>query len=265
MNKAFNYNNKKIQPLDSQIDTKITTDIKIPFSALITGGKGAGKSSLICNLLLKDCYLRKQFNKLYYFSPTASLDRKLQNNITNDITVKNPYLKRPRADLPFGWGQQQQEPEPDRVFFIDTLDPEIFNGIKTVQKSMINKHSKKYSDRILIVIDDFASDKFLHSKPFLNLVLNSRHFNISLIINTQAYFLIDKTLRLNSSLIVLFETGNEKELKTIYDENNCNITFNEWISIYKSIVKEPFQFMTINYQNPPKYRIMENLEYFIKL
>ena len=278
--RMFDLHNKKIQPLDNQVSNEITTDIKLPFSCNIIASKGSGKGNLILNLLLKNVYLKNKFNRCYYFSPTASLDSKTEYLKSNDFLKENTPLlnlikkemKRKNSyghflsgsgkecDIEFGYNNSMTNDD-----FKQEIDLDFLTEIMDEQKYIIEKYGKKYCDKILLIFDDFASSKILKSSYFRKLIFNSRHYNISTIITSQSYFQIEKSIRLNASLVLLYETGNLKEIKLMYEENNCSIPFEKWLSIYNEVISKPYQFLTINYQQPKKYRMMQNLDLFIKI
>lgn len=271
----FNINSKEIQPLDNQVNKSISTEIKVPFSAMICGSKGAGKTNLILNLLLKPVYLRNKFNKCIFISPTAIMDSKINVLRNEEFLTPNKKLYNllkklkkkqkiisddddiiPYSDIPRSLTDDD---------FLEDFDIQFLSNLLKEQKYIITNYGKEYADNILIIIDDLAGQKFFKSTFMKKFLFNSRHHKLSIIINTQAYFLVDKSIRLNNSLLLLFETGNEEELKLIYQENSCNKKFKEWLEIYKYVIEKPFNFMTINYQTPStKYRFMTNLEYFIQ-
>ena len=121
------------------------------------------------------------------------------------------------------------------------------------------------SDNILMICDDLAADKFFTTESVGKFVFNSRHRKVSLIITTQSYKCISKKIRLNNSQLVLFETGNEKELKDIYEENCCKLNFNEFMELYKYCTDIPFGFIVVNYQNLKNFRFQMMFQSFFDL
>lgn len=72
---------------------------------------------------------------------------------------------------------------------------------------------------------------------------------------TQAYKEVPKTVRVNATIVILFEIANQQELHTVYEECNVGLKQDEWLQVYKYCTAEPFSFMVINYQKPKGQRI----------
>jgi hypothetical protein len=150
--------------------------------------------------------------------------------------------------------------------FTEDVSIELIQNIITQQKMIIKKFGKETADRVLLIYDDtVAETKFWNSPKVRQLMFNSRHYKVSLIITTQAYHSIPKPLRLNMSLMLLYYTANATELKTIYEENSSNLTFTEFQFMFNEVcTSRAFNFLTINYQNQIKFRYIYCLERFIE-
>jgi hypothetical protein len=263
----------EITPLDKQKHTNISTVPQHPFTCYITGAKCSGKSTLILNLLLKEEFLNGKFNKVYFVSKTCKLDAKLNVLKEKDITIPNyklikllRSLKKKKQimssidDIPEDLTRNMDEDD-----FIEDITPEFLEQIIQEQKYIIKNFGKQFADRILIVLDDSISDKTLNTSFFKNMVFNSRHLNISMIIVSQSYYCLQKSVRNNNSHLILYETGNISELKDIYSENAGKHSFNTFLKMYRECVDEPFGFIVINYQNPMKYRFQNQFKQFLQI
>ena len=268
----------EIVPLDKQVDkTKISTVPKPPFTMMICASKGGGKSTLILNMLLNPNLLRDKFNEVYIMSPTASLDTKMSVLRNTDFLAKNRRLwnaikrvKRRRQDI-----LSSNEPTEIVNFedipshltdenYIDDLDLDALESLIEKQKYTIEHFGKDTANNVLVVMDDLASESNkMAGNRFKKLLFLSRHYKISMIIITQAYFAIPKSIRLNNSQLVLFETSNKKELDKIYEENNAGLSFNDFMKLYKECVKDDYGFMVINYQVPKRFRFANQFKYFL--
>ena len=261
----------KVVPIDNQKKYISTLLPRHPFSMSIIGSKSAGKSNLMINLLTNKEGLYKQFNRIILISPTASMDEKINNLLLNPIIQPNYKLDKEiekkaikKKIMEDNEMQHIKSNEYINTFdILNELTPDFLNDLMTHQKNVINEFGKKTSDKVLLILDDSIQNKFLHSRQFINFVLLSRHVNISLILISQAYFLINKSIRLNCSCLVLFEIANKKEIDSIFEENNIGVNKEEFIHIYNQIMKKPFNFLTINHQNKRGEKLVKCFENFI--
>ena len=72
------------------------------------------------------------------------------------------------------------------------------------------------------------------------LFIRCRKLNISItqiFFITQSYFRTPKDARLNSTYYILMKIGNEKELKSIAEENSGHLDFKDFLKIYNYCTK----------------------------
>lgn len=267
----------EIKSLDNQVQkNKISIVPKPPFTMTICASKGGGKTTLLLNMLLNPQILRDRFNQVYIMSPTATLDSKTAVLRRENLLLKNRKLynilkRQHRKNILAEKAIEEYvdfEDIPmhlDDSNFIDDLDLDFIEEKIDEQRYIIENYGKQTADNILFIIDDLASEtkKFMSAR-FKRLVFLSRHYKISLIITTQAYFSIPKAIRLNNSQLILFETGNERELKTIHEENS-NLSFDDFMRLYKTCIDEDYGWMMVNYQVPKKYRYSCQFKYFLEV
>jgi hypothetical protein len=224
----------------------------------IVAQKGGGKTTLLLNLLSKPVFFRNKFDQIIYVSPTHKLDAKIHETINKDILKPHPKKKNNIYNKILDTQEEEQ-----RLFFFETFEPEFFKGLMDSQEHIIESKGKSKADNILLILDDCITLPFIKSKFFLKVILNSRHYKISTIINSQIYYAIPKSIRLNNSILVLFENSNESELKNIFHENSNGLSNDEFLSLYKEITSVDYNFLTINYQGSKKKRLMFNFEHYI--
>lgn len=254
-----------IKALDQQRSSSTSALAKAPFSTYIVAQKGGGKSTMLINLLINQKMYKGIFNDIYLISPTASMDEKF--NIlksTNGIVQPNTKLialleklKKKQKILEEDHQHQHSDNE-NQIKFMDSFNLDLLFEILDEQKYIINNFGKQYSDKILLVFDDCVMDKIFNSKGFMDFIFKSRHFNISVIIISQSYFKLPKSLRLNNTQLILFECSNQKELQTIYNENSCGMSNKEFLSIFNDVMRTPYAFLNFNYQNSKKDRLWYN-------
>jgi hypothetical protein len=112
---------------------------------------------------------------------------------------------------------------PESQIFEDQDDyEEIIQEIIATQGEEIEAVGKETSSKVLMIFDDLAGTKmFSHNRSILNrLALNSRHYNISIILTSQQSNLINTAFRTNLSAMIIFGSclNNRAELKRLRDE-----------------------------------------------
>lgn len=257
-----------IKKLDNQTTSKNHILAQHPFSTMIVGSKSAGKSTVLMNILQnKDAYYQK-FNRIIFVSPTAHLDDKIQDLKKLDILLPNVKLIKKLNDeilleqIKINDNSLKYINESD---FLKELDLEFLENLINEQEYIIKRFGKKYSDKILLIMDDSIQSDIIRSRKFIHMILCSRHLNISTILISQAYYLVNKTLRLNSTSMILFSCPNKQEIKNINNEWNLGNKHNEkFFEIYDEIMMEPYAFLSINSQNQPGKRLIYKLQNFIE-
>lgn len=180
----------KIHALDKQV---IPSDDPIPdahFVWAISGMKGSGKSSLLLCVLRS--HLRKKYDNIYLFSPTAKVDKK--------------------------WKDVVDELEPDNKWYDKLTEDNLFEVLQKIEE-----YNKENDDaKNLIIFDDCMAElKSSGSKSYLNkLITTCRHLKTSVVIITQKYNKLNTTIRANMDLLSIFATQNKKELATVIDDIN---------------------------------------------
>jgi Poxvirus A32 protein len=247
---------------------------------------------LIANLLY---WYKGYFHDIYVFSPTVLSDEKWDWLKTQKLLSENKDLKR--------WIKKEQQKRdgllnneiigkpPVGMEFDDknTNEKEIFDGlipeenffhqyteetldtILARQKQIINalkKHNQpKYlADRILLIFDDLVgSALFSNAKDNLFKGFNTRHrhYSASVLMVSQGYKEIPKTIRTNWTSLVLFEIANDKEVAVIYEENTMGLKKNDWYEMFNHCTKEPYGFMYLNIKKPKHLRCMKNFDKYL--
>lgn len=264
----------KIKPLDQQIKSAPSLICKLPFSLYITGQKCSGKSTMMINMLLNENLLNNKFNQIYIISDTAALDEKMQNLKTHNIVKPNKELikaLKKEKKLKFQIFAPPEIEEYDRKIpeenFIEEPSLEFLQDLIQEQKLIIKRYGKEIADDILLVYDDtIAYKKFWNSTRVRKMIFNSRHFKISIIITSQDYKSLPKAIRLQNSNLVLYQTCNKDELKSIYSENSSKMPFNDFMTMLDDIYSNEYSFLSINYQNPKhQHRFVRNFEEFVTI
>lgn len=257
---------------------------KHEFTIGIIAPKGSGKTTVIANLLH---FYRNYFHTILVFSPTVASDEKWDWVKSQKLLVENKPLQQwikslekkesdPRKvvqNRPVSTqleSMAQKDPDfdgliPEECFFTE-YDEDTLADIMDQQMAIIKllkKHNKTkhLANRILIVFDDLVGSSLFSGKkdnPFKRLNTNHRHYSISMLMVTQAYKEIPKTVRTQFSCVIVFEIANEKELEVIFEENPMNLKRDQWMQLYQHATDGDHDFLFINYQKPKRLRMMKN-------
>lgn len=265
---------------------------KHEFTLGLIAPKGAGKTTLIANLLY---WYRGYFHDIHVFSPTVLSDEKWDWLKLQKLLVENKPLKQwikkeqQRRDGMLGdeiigkpkIGSEFDDRNTNEKEVFDGLIPEenfyheyteaTLDTILARQKQIINvlkKHGEpKYlADRILLIFDDLVgSALFSNAKDNLFKGFNTRHrhFSASVIMVSQGYKEIPKTIRTNWSALILFEIANDKEVAVIYEENTMSYKMKDWLEMYKHAIAEPFSFLYLNSKKPKHLRCMKRFDKYL--
>lgn len=202
-------------------------------------------------------------------------NRKLKQFILDlkSETIHNGVVHAPREDnedvpeLPV-----KHNPKIPEGCFVTEYSEALLESILSEQHKMVlllKKHgkTKHFANRLLLIFDDLVgSDLFNGSRksPFKKLSTNHRHYSTSVLMVSQAYKEIPKTVRTQFSCLIVFDIPNDAEVKVIYEENSMKLKFPQWLELYNYAVRGDHDFLFINYQQPDKQkRIMKNFEQFL--
>lgn len=253
------------------------------FTMGLIAPKGAGKTTVICNLLH---FYKGYFHTILVFSPTINSDEKWDWIKRQKLLVENKPLQKWIQEM----SQQQEEDKivqsapighelegmvnkrevfsgeiPEEHFF-DAYNDDKFQEIMEEQMDLI-KLLKKYdqpkylANRILIIFDDLVGSSLFsgtRGSYFKGINTRHRHYSASFLMVSQGYKEIPKTIRTNWTCLIVFEIGNEREVQVIYEEYAMGLKSDDWMEMYKHATEEDHSFLFINFQKPKRMRMMKN-------
>jgi hypothetical protein len=256
------------------------------FSMGLIAPKGAGKTTLICNLLN---FYKGYFHSIIVFSPTVANDEKWDWVKRQPLLKENKPLKKwlreqkkkkmtnPVVELPTehnGEFDELQENEtskfdphiPDDCFYSD-YNEEDLKQILDQQQALVEHlkahgKTKHLANRILFLFDDLVGSSLFsgaRKNAFKMLNTNHRHFSSSLIMVSQAFKEIPKTVRTNFSCLILFEIFSDAEIEAIYSEFPMGLKRPAWDEMYHHCVSDDHGFLFYNMQKPKHLRCMKNM------
>ena len=245
--KTKKYKKLDIKPIikkkKKQIHNNYNLIPSFPNRCLFVAPTGSGKSVVIVNLLIRKRYLRNFYDKILFFSPNVNYEEE-------HIEIK---LKNKKTDILF----EEKFKENKFKKVIETLMAE--------QKEL--KDNKKPMKKILIILDDFASDKkVMKSKTLKDLFFAGRKYGISVWITTQYYKIVPPDIRTNAEHLIIFSKQPSSELNKIAEEISIsNFSKKNIINIFDELSKIEYSFLHYNRKQPVNKRFMFNFQSFINM
>ena len=226
------YKNKKIKidPVKMTNDEMINVEAPLPnnygFFAGVIGKPNSGKTTLWLSLINRKgkCYWKK-FDKIFIFSASFK-------------TISSK-IKLPDDRLIDGFDEEK-------------LD-EIING-KADEK-------EEKPPKILIIFDDVVASLQKNMKSFLRLVYNRRHIlgSCSIILISQVYNRIPLEIRKVFQTLIVFSTGNKREIDSIY-EDVSQLKRDEFDQLLKHCFQNAHDFILIDVTNNEYFHNFNRLE-----
>jgi chloramphenicol 3-O-phosphotransferase len=211
---------------------------RYPFSMMLSGSSGSGKTVLAMNILTKKELYGKYFHYIIVFSPTAG---------DFDDTYKCLGL-----------------PEEN---FISKFDGAMLDKIIECRKKLISEHGIPWvakNSRMLIIMDDCIADRqFLESPDALKMFALLRHYLVSVIVMIQSYRKLPKALRLNCNAVAVFP-ALRAEIDVIKEECcPANYSKKEFEGVLQYCMSDKHSFFYINRHAESDKRIRKNLDEII--
>ena len=186
-----------------------------PYRILIIGGSGWGKTNALLSLINNQPDIDK-----IYLSAKDPYENKFQFLINKRQSRRLKHFNDPKAFI------------------------EYSNDIQDVYKN-IDEYNIDKDRKILIVFDDMIAD-IINNKKInsieTELFIRGRKLKISLVFITQSYFKVPKDVRLNSTHFFILKIPNERELQQIALNHSWDISFKDFIKIYKKCTAKPYSF-----------------------
>ncbi len=208
---------------------------RYPFSWMLSGSSGSGKTNLAMNILTRTELYGKFFHCILVFSPTAG-------KYDDSYNVLN---------LP-------------KENFISKFDNGMLDTIIESRKAKIDAKGVEWvakNERMLIILDDVIADRqFLESPDALRLFSLLRHYLVSVMVMIQSYTKLPRALRNNCNAICVFP-ALRSEIEVIKDEiAPAEYTKKEFEKLLKYCMDGQHSFFYINRHDKPDERIRKNLD-----
>lgn len=185
-------------------------DAQVSFCSYIVGKRNRGKSHLLLKMLLNKKLLKDKFDEVILINPTYKYDEKYHIIKFTEVFEE---------------------------FSIELLE------------DLLVKFQENTENKILLILDDcIAENEFKSNQsdhPLNRLAVNGRHWGVSLIILSQKYNAISSYIRAQLDYIILFETSNHYELKSIYEEYGSS-SFKDFEEFLTRVYTKPHDFLVID-------------------
>ncbi len=157
---------------------------KLPLRALVLGPGSSGKTTMLTRLLVDKQFYGGKFSRIYWFSPSATVD--------DSLDPLRDYVKK----------VQNQEEDPT---FYDEFDATFIKKLLERQKKIteyLKRKGAKKRFNIALIIDDHADNPAaMHRAGGIleTLYVRARHFGVSTIVSSQKLKLMSPTVRVTKS------------------------------------------------------------------
>jgi hypothetical protein len=214
---------------------------KFPFSMMISGSSGSGKTNLMTNIMTNKNLYGGYFQQIIVFSPTAG---------STDDTYK-------KIGLPAS-------------SFVREMSPQIIQNIIDNRRREIEKYGIAEiakNKRVCIILDDMIANRsFLESPEALMMFSLLRHFLCSIIVMMQSYNKLPRALRINANAIMVFPSL-QSEVDVLKDEiTPAGISKKDFENVITHATSgDGYDFLYINRHAKPGMRVRRNLDEVIDL
>jgi hypothetical protein len=213
---------------------------KFPFSMMISGRSGSGKTNLLMNLLSRKEFLKGYFHYIIVYSPTAG-------KYDDSYNVLNL---------------------PDENFKNDFNEKDLEELIES-RKQLIDKKGIEWvvkNSRVLIILDDVIANRdFLNSPQALKMFALLRHYQVAIIVLMQSYNKLPRALRINANAVAVFPSS-QSEIEVLLDEiTPAGLKKREFEKVIGHCTDGRYDFLYINNHADPGKRIRKNLNEIINL
>jgi hypothetical protein len=201
------------------------------------GPSSSGKTNMLVTLLTDSRFYRGKFEKIYWCSPTATVDPALD--------ALREYVQ----------DHMQQDQSEDPTFH-DGIPVEFLQSrvdrAKKVTEYLKAKKAKQKGFSTLIVLDDLADVK--HGLPAISrfvdsLAVKARHWGVSFILSTQKLKLplISPTVRVNATALFVWRLRNQSDLwEGLIYEYSALVSKEKLYAAYKQAVSTPYNFLYVD-------------------
>jgi hypothetical protein len=207
----------------------------LPFRTALVGRTGAGKTSVLGNLLLRKEMYSGSWSpeNIYIISGSLKGDAKIQTIIKQ--------LEVPKSNL------------------FDHYDPAVLDAIyeEICERYTEAKDDGKVPKHSLIILDDVSYTGRLAAvgakdDPLLRVAMNSRKYLCSLLVTAQKYSQLATALRENLSSAMIGQSTN-KQIQLIENDFNFLPTKKEFVDLFRQQTEGTHEYAIFSHEHPAVY------------
>jgi len=247
--------------VNKEVSVKNLTKIEVPnlptmpFRGIFQGGSGQGKTNAIVNFVrfYKDNDL---FDKIYVICPTRDLkllslvEDKEDFYLAPTFDTVETIVERIKEDV-----RRYKRYLKDKEFYEsirhkkeDDLTMEELSRIERMEEFPPKDPFGRFPQSLLIVDDSIGSALFSTSRKnsFVNFYIRSRHQGCSVILSTQHWSGLNRSLRANATFFVIFKMNDKKQLYDIFLEITSFLDFDTFMRVFQEATKEKYHFLFVD-------------------
>tara|TARA_R110002072_G_scaffold62530_6_gene156352 strand:+ start:248 stop:1225 length:978 start_codon:yes stop_codon:yes gene_type:complete len=274
------YNALKIQPPKKsafQIGTS-PEFIQLHTLAVLSGRRGGGKSCAVANIC-RMCMERGYYDRVFLVTPTYKSNQVLWDTVpiksSDALEPTKSCLKEILSRIETEKQEYDQYLERASKYkeFQKLLTVETMGMSSKVAKQVLAydkmgffeksppewRYDPSRPPRLALILDDcLGSPVFLPSAGLTSFCVSHRHHSgigCSVFMLVQSYCAkesINRAIRENTCILMLFKCVQEAQLQKIYEECDIPISYSDFIKMATDVFKTPFNFLTIDFQAKDK-------------
>lgn len=120
---------------------------------------------------------------------------------------------------------------------------------------------------IFLVLDDCVGASCYKSgkSPFTNVCLRNRHLKINILLLTQNLKAIQKSVRINCNLFVIYKFCSKKVIEDLYEEVANEYTESEFEMLYKYATDGEHNALVLDFTGKKEYKIRKNFNKILEI
>ena len=245
---------------------------KLHTLCIASGKRGGGKSVAVANFI-KTCKDKGYYDRVWLITPTYYSNQAIWDiaEIAEEdihepsVTVLKDLIALVEAEreewdhfknVKELYKKYQKDIKMKPINRIDEDTLLMYQDHEFFEKPPTWKYKNEVPPRLGVIIDDCLGTPLL-SKPsagLVNLCIKHRHvgkgLGISIFMLVQSYCAqggINRAIRENCTMLLLFKLNQDAQIKKLYCESDCDLTEEEFTFMCNEVHSVPFNFLTMDF------------------